>query len=77
MNSAQRRQARREFPHRVTVKPRAGERYFEHDNRVDGGRFWCRRQLKKNSWRSTELWDEAIFYFANERDAAFFALKWT
>ena len=76
MNSAQRRQARREFPHMVEVKPRDGERYFEHDGRVDDGRKWCRKQLKKNSWRATEMWDHAIFYFANEKDATFFALKW-
>lgn len=76
MNSAQRRQARREFPHRVEVKPRSDERYFEHDRRIEDGRKWCRKQLKKGQWRATEMWDHAIFYFANERDATFFALRW-
>lgn len=76
MNSAQRRQARREFPHRVELTALTTEQYYKHDNRVDFARVWCRRQLKKNSWRSTEMWDHAIFYFANEKDATFFALKW-
>ena len=77
MNSAQRRQARRGFPHMVTVRPNDSEKYFEHDNRVDAGRAWCRRQLTNGSWRAMELWDEAIFYFAKEQDATYFALKWT
>ena len=76
MNSAQRRQARREFPHQVEVKARSEERYFEHDSRVEQGRHWCRKQLKKNTWRTTEMWDYSIFYFVNEKDATFFALKW-
>lgn len=76
MNSAQRRQTRREYPHLVEVKARSDERYFEHDERVDAGRAWCRKRLKQGCWRSTEMWDHAIFYFANEKDAAFFALKW-
>ena len=77
MNSAQRRQARREFPHIVEMRPRReGERYFEHDNRVDNGRAWCRKQFKKGAWRYTEHWDYSVFYFANEKDATFFALKW-
>ena len=77
MNSAQRRHARREFPHMVEVKARPEEMYFQHDRRLDSGRAWCRRQFKKGAWRYTEFWDHAIFYFANERDATFFALKWS
>ena len=77
MNSAQRRQARREFPHLVEVKARAEERYFEHDARVDGGRRWCRKQFKKGAWRYTEHFDHSVFYFADERDAVHFALKWS
>lgn len=77
MNSAQRRQARREFPHIVEVKARSDERYFEHDGRVDAGRKWCRRQFKNGSWRYTEHFDHSVFYFTNERDATFFALKWS
>lgn len=76
MNSAQRRQARREFPHRVEVKARPDKRYIDHDIKVEDSRKWCRKKLKKNSWRSVENWDETVFYFANEKDATFFALKW-
>jgi len=77
MNSAQRRQARREHPHMVTIKARESDRYLDHDSRVDRGRAWCRKQLKKGSWRSSDFWDEAIFYFATEKDATYFALKWS
>ena len=77
MNSAQRRQTRRHFSHTVEVRARAEEYYFEHDSRVDSGRAWCRKQFDKDSWRYTEHFDHCIFYFANERDAVHFALKWS
>lgn len=76
MNSAQRRQARREYPHRVSVKAQMNERYHYHDSRVEQGRHWCCKQFKRGSWRTIGLWDETIFYFANEKDATYFALKW-
>lgn len=77
MNSKQRRQARREFPYVVIIQSRNGEPYFHHDHRVEGGRNWCRKQLKKDTWRFREAWAHAEFKFVNEKDAAFFALKWT
>jgi hypothetical protein len=33
--------------------------------------------VKEGQWQHTELWDHAIFYFASQKDATFFALKWT
>lgn len=75
MNSAQRRRVRREFPHVVRVSPRPGDRYFQHDNRVDNARTWCRQQCK-GTWTVWDNWNYAYFKFANERDAIYFALKW-
>ena len=77
MNSAQRRQARRGYPYTVEIKARREEMYIQHDSRVDSGRKWCRKQFKKGAWRYTEHWDHSVFYFANEQDATFFALKWS
>lgn len=77
MNSAQRRRARREFPHVVLLNPAKSERYFQHDNRVDKARGWCRRQFVQGTWTSKELWDHAEFKFSNQKDAVYFALKWS
>ena len=77
MNSAQRRQARREFPHVVTMKAREGRRYFEHDDQVMKACTWCQRQFGKGTWRLTSGWDHSEFKFARERDAIYFALKWS
>ena len=77
MNSAQRRLNKRMFPYMVEVKVRAEEMYFQHDNRVLDGRNWCRKQFKNGSWRATEFWDHTIFYFNNQKDATYFALKWS
>ena len=77
MNSAQRRRARRGFPYVVVVRAQEYKRYFEHDNRVDQGRAWCRRQFEKGSWLYREGWDHAEFKFAREQDAVYFSLKWT
>lgn len=77
MNSAQRRQARREFPHIVTMQARENRRYFEHDDRVAKACTWCRRQFGSKGWRLSEGWQHAEFKFAREKDAVYFALKWS
>lgn len=77
MNSAQRRQSRREFPHVVSMQASESRRYFEHDARVTKARTWCRKQFGKGAWRMAEGWDHTEFKFAREKDAAFFALKWS
>lgn len=76
MNSAQRRQARRKFPHVVSMSADKHRRYFEHDAQVDQGRAWCRRQFEKGSWLYRESWNRADFKFAREQDAVLFALRW-
>lgn len=76
MNSAQRRQARREFPHVVAIKAAPDERYFEHDHRVSVARTWCRKQFGKGNFQSQTDWDHTDFKFTKEKDAMYFALKW-
>ena len=77
MNSAQRRQARREFPHVVAIRAIESPRYFDHDHRVSVARTWCRRQFGQGNFRSHTDWDHTEFKFAREKDAALFALKWS
>lgn len=76
MNSAQRRQARREFPHIVSMQAPESRRYFEHDARVEQAQKWCRRQFGSKGWRMAEGWQHAEFKFAREKDAVYFSLKW-
>jgi hypothetical protein len=77
MNSAQRRQARREFAHIVTMSASQHRVYFEHDARVDLAVKWCQKQFGRGSWRMTEGWFRTEFKFAREKDAVYFALKWS
>jgi len=77
MNSAQRRQLKRAFPYAVRMVPKESDRYFHHDHRVSVARTWCRRQFGAGNFRSTEDWDSAEFKFAREKDAAYFALRWS
>jgi hypothetical protein len=76
MNSSQRRQARREFPHVVTMQARESQRYFEHDDRVAKACTWCQRQFGRGAWRLAEGWQHADFKFSEQKDAIYFALKW-
>lgn len=76
MNSAQRRQARREFPHVVKLKALSGERYYDHDHRVSVAQTWCRKKFGKGNFRSQTDWDHTDFKFVREKDAVHFALKW-
>ena len=77
MNSAQRRQARREFSHVVAIKAVTSERYFDHDHRVSVATTWCRRQFGPANFRCHTDWDHAVFKFAREKDATLFVLKWS
>lgn len=77
MNSAQRRQARREFSHVITIRAVTSERYFDHDHRVSVAQTWCRRQFGKNNFRCHTDWDSTDFKFVREKDATLFALKWS
>jgi len=76
MNSAQRRKTAREHPHVVTLRATEHDRYFHLDDRVDNARRWCRKQCK-GSWRTIESWDCTEFKFSNQKDAVYFALKWS
>lgn len=76
MNSAQRRQVRREFTHIVSMSANRHRRYHDHDAEVDQAAKWCRKQFSKGSWRMAEGWARTEFKFAREKDAVYFALKW-
>ena len=75
MNSKQRRQSKREFPHVIKLVAKAGEHYFEHDDKVMTARNWCRRNCR-NGFTVDSRWDQAEFKFATEKDAVYFAIKW-
>ncbi len=77
MNSAQRRKANKLYQHVVTIKARMAELYYQHDERVVQGRAWCRKNFRKGTWRYKEYYDHAVFKFTNEKDATYFALKWS
>ena len=76
MNSALRRQARREFPHVVTIVATTSERYVDHDHRVGAAQTWCFKQFGRANFRCHTDWDRADFKFAREKDATYFMLKW-
>ncbi len=76
MNSAQRRQARREFAHIVSMSANQHRLYLEHDAEVARAAKWCQKQFGKGSWRMAERWARADFKFAREKDAVYFAMKW-
>ena len=77
MNSAQRRQARREFAHTVSISANRHRLYRDHDAEVSQAVKWCRKQFSRGSWRMAEGWARADFKFAREKDAVYFALKWS
>lgn len=77
MNSAQRRQARREFAHTASMSSDQHLRYFEYDAEVYRAAKWCQKQFGKGSFRMAKGWSRSEFKFAREKDAAYFALKWS
>ncbi len=76
MNSSQRRQARRGYPHVVQINANPMERYFHHDHKVAEAQAWCRKQFGKGKFRAHTDWDRTEFKFIREKDAVHFALKW-
>lgn len=76
MNSAQRRKANKLYQHTVVLNATDADRYIYHDEKVQHAKAWCKKQFK-DRWRSTSDWDCAYFGFTNERDATYFALKWS
>jgi hypothetical protein len=76
MNSAQRRQAKREHPHVTTIHAKIHHPYYEHDEKVYYAVNWCRKHCKGSFLYATS-WDCAEFKFSNQKDAVYFALKWS
>jgi hypothetical protein len=76
MNSSQRRRIRRHFIFTVTVPASHAEQYFQHDEKIEDARTWCRKQFKKDNWYSNQHWDQSEFKFVKESDAVLFSLKW-
>ena len=75
MNSSQRRKLKREHPHVIAIECKSGERYFEHDNRVQIARKWCKKNCN-GSWKTDGNWNVVFFKFSEGKDATFFALRW-
>jgi len=76
MNSAQRRKAKRGHPYAITIEVASQQRYFEHDEKVYQAVGWCAKHCE-GTWRNETNWDHAVFKFSNQKDATYFALKWT
>lgn len=76
MNSSQRRRNQRQFAFVIAVPASHAERYFQHDGKIKDAQSWCRKQFKKDNWRSIQYWDHSEFKFVKESDAVFFTLKW-
>lgn len=75
VNSSQRRQSKRGFPHSIKLVAETGFAYFEHDDKVMAARNWCKWHCRDGFKVKTD-WDHAAFQFATEKDAVMFALKW-
>ena len=76
MNSAQRRKTKREHPHTVRISVSEQQRYFEHDEKVYQAVGWCKKNCQ-GTWKTDTSWDHADFKFTNQKDAIYFALKWS
>lgn len=74
MNSSQRRKYKREYPHSIKLVAPVLVSYFEHDDKVESARSWCNKNTKR--YKVDVSWDHAMFKFALEKDAVYFALKW-
>jgi hypothetical protein len=76
MNSSQRRQSKRGFPHSIKLVAGTGfAAYFEHDDKVMVARNWCKWNCR-DGFTANTFWDHTEFKFASEKDAVMFALKW-
>lgn len=68
---------KQEFPHVVTIKPKAGVLVVTNALRMDDARKWCRQQVQKGNWQTREGWDYTEFKFVDSKDATMFALRWS
>lgn len=75
MNSSQRRKAKREHPHQITLTVAGMDRFASYDKKVHQAVSWCKKNCK-GTWKTTTSWDHADFQFASHKDATIFALKW-
>ena len=74
MNSSQRRKAKREHPYRVSLFINSNEMYYAFDARVVAAKKWCRKKCT-GSYVVDAKTANAVFTFANEKDAIIFGLK--
>lgn len=75
MNSSQRRKAKREHPHRVSLLVNGNERYYAFDLRVDAAKKWCRKKCTGSYVIDNTDISRSVFKFANKKDAIIFGLK--
>lgn len=75
MNSAQRRKAKREHPHAITIRAESTQEYYKYDKKVHQAVQWCKKNCK-GTWKVQNTWDCAEFKFSDHKDATIFALKW-
>jgi hypothetical protein len=75
MNSSQRRKLNRALPHSIKIQAMPGLAYFEHDDKVEIAKKWCKNNAK-GVYQVKTFWDKAIFDFSDKGDAVHFALKW-
>ena len=74
MNSSQRRKAKREHPYRVSLFINSNEMYYPYDARVVAAKKWCKKKCT-GSYDVDVKTANAVFKFANEKDAIIFGLK--
>lgn len=78
MNSKQRRQRYRAFPHEFTIHAKQHERYFGFDERVDQANAWLKKQAKRSQWtRDRHGYNHQTFRFRDGGLATAFALKFS
>ena len=74
MNSSQRRKAKREHPYGITLTITGAERYYVFDDRVTAAKKWCKKKCIGSYVVDAKTFN-AVFTFANEKDAIIFGLK--
>ena len=51
MNSSQRRKAKREHPHQITLTVAGMDRYMSYDKKVHQAVSWCKKNCK-GTWKT-------------------------
>ena len=74
MNSSQRRKAKREHPYRISLFINSNEMYYAFDARVVAAKKWCKKKCIGSYVVDAKTFN-AVFTFANEKDAIIFGLK--